>query len=161
MSDQRQNLASPVTTATEADGTAGDVSTIDEVADFPGVSAAELFEIYTDGKRHAAAIGGDVSLRPEPGSRFSAFGGNLSGTIYALVPGKMVAQSWRAATWKEHDLDSVLTLIFSDTPRGGRIHLVQANVPTHTYEIIKDGWERRYWRPWREHLRNERSAKPQ
>jgi activator of HSP90 ATPase len=129
-----------------------ETSAIEDIVEFPGITAGELFEIYMDSEKHAAATGGDVSLGRAPGSEFRAFGGGLRGRIFAVVPGKLIVQSWRAQTWKADDLDSVLTLAFSDSAAGARIHLVQANVPAHTHSVIKQGWKSRYWEPWRAFL---------
>lgn len=93
------------------------------------------------------------------GAEFEAFGEDgVRGRNLALVPGRMIVQSCRARPWREDDLDSVLILTFSKTAEGARVELVQVNVPDHAFEIIDEGWETQYWKPWREYLNARRAA---
>jgi activator of HSP90 ATPase len=121
------------------------------------VSPAELFTIYLDSKKHGAAIGGKVSISRKIGAPFTAFGGGLKGRNLMIVPNRMIVQSWRADSWKKNDADSILILLFSRADRGGRIELVQANVPAHTHALIKNGWPKHYWTSWKKYLANRRS----
>lgn len=117
------------------------------------VSPERLFDIYMDSKRHAAAINSTASVSRKVGGRFTAFEGALVGKNLALVPGRMIVQSWRGSYWKRADLDSILILTFSKTPRGGRIRLVHANVPDRYHASIRKGWNEYYWTRWRAYLR--------
>ncbi len=65
----------------------------------------------------------------------------------------MIVQSWRAGTWKKSDPDSILILLFREAGRGRQIELIQANVPGHTYALIKKGWPKHYWNPWKAYLK--------
>jgi hypothetical protein len=110
--------------------------------------------MYLDPVLHAAAIGAPVSISDRAGAAFRAFeGGGVRGRNLALVPGRMIVQLWRAANWREQDDDSILTLLLLPTPRGARLELVQANVPSHACETIERGWEKHYWKSWRAYLR--------
>ncbi len=33
----------------------------------------------------------------------------------------MIVQTWRGNVWKKDDLDSILTLVFTNTPKGGQL----------------------------------------
>ena len=118
-----------------------------------GAPAAKLFTLYMDARKHASATGGPVVVSRKPGSRFSAFGGGVVGRTLAVVPGRLVVQAWRGGTWPKTDADSLLILSFADTPRGGRVDLVHANVPAHDYGGVKNGWRNYYWKPWKAYLR--------
>jgi len=122
-------------------------------------SPAALFEIYMDAKKHSAAIGSSVSMSRKAGGRFSAFGGSLIGRNLVVIPGRVIAQTWRSRGWKKTDLDSILILTFSAAPGGGRIDLVHANVPDHDYAGVKDGWVRYYWKPWKAYLKNKKRGR--
>jgi len=113
----------------------------------------ELFDAYLDPERHAAITGQPVTVSPEPGAPFSAFGGLLTGKILAVRPGRMIAQTWRSVKWGQDDLDSILVLTFSPDSGGGRIDLVHVNVADQDYEGVRAGWEKYYWAPWRDHLK--------
>ena len=120
-------------------------------------SPATLFNIYLDSKKHGEAIGDNVSISRKVGSRFTAFGGMLRGRTLMIVPDRLIVQSWRANSWKRNDPDSVLILQFDRAKNGGRITLLQINVPVHAYRNIKNGWPKHYWIPWKVYLKTQRS----
>ena len=120
-------------------------------------SPRELFNIYLDSKKHGAAIDDKASISRKVGSRFTAFGGMLRGRTLMIVPDRLIVQSWRAGSWKKNDPDSVLILQFDRVKNGGRITLLQANVPQHAYRNIKGGWPNHYWTAWKTYLKNRRS----
>jgi hypothetical protein len=47
------------------------------------------------------------------GGTFSAHAGHLRGRNLAIVPKRLIVQSWRGSNWKKGDLDSTLVLVFS------------------------------------------------
>jgi activator of HSP90 ATPase len=116
-------------------------------------SPERLFKLYTDSKQHSAATQGKATVSRRPGSRFTAFGGALRGRMLAVVPGRMVVQTWRSTGWKKGDSDSILILTFSKAGRGGgRVDLAHVNVPAHDHVGVRRGWRKYYWRPWRTYL---------
>ncbi|HET7874268.1 MAG TPA: SRPBCC domain-containing protein [Methylomirabilota bacterium] len=119
-----------------------------------------LYRLYTDSKQHAAATGGRAHVSARPGSGFTAFGGMLRGRMLAVVPGRMVVQTWRGSTWKKSDLDSVLVITFGPARGGGRVDLVHVNVPAKHHAGITRGWRTYYWKPWRAHLRARARQRP-
>ncbi|MBI3003156.1 MAG: SRPBCC domain-containing protein [candidate division NC10 bacterium] len=112
-----------------------------------------LYDIYMDARKHAAAVNSKVAIGRRVGGTFRAFGGMLRGKVLALVPGRMIVQTWRSKNWKRTDLDSILILTFRPAPGGGRVDLVHANVPDRDYPPIKRGWNTYYWKRWRAYLR--------
>ena len=115
-------------------------------------SPAELFDSYLDPKRHAAITGHPVTISTKPGSEFRAFDGMLSGRIVAVIPKRLVVQTWRSGKWKEKDADSILILAFSGDPGYGQIDLVHVNVADNDVQGVTEGWEKFYWAPWRRFL---------
>jgi len=118
----------------------------------------ELYRIYTDSKRHSEATGAPASVSSKTGAKFTAFDGMLSGRNLAVDPNRMIVQAWRATHWKKADLDSILVLVFSKAPGGGRINLVHVGVPPYDHQGVRLGWPKYYWKPWRKYLK-ERSSK--
>lgn len=116
------------------------------------VAPARLFNLYLDSRQHSAATHAKAVVHRKVGSKFSAFDGVITGTLLAMVPNRMIVQSWRARHWKKTDLDSILVLTFSKTKNGAQIDLVHANVPEHDHDGVSRGWEKYYWRPWRIYL---------
>jgi activator of HSP90 ATPase len=115
-------------------------------------SPEELFEIYTDPKKHSAATGAKATVSGKAGGRFTAFDGMLAGRNLVVIPGRMIVQAWRATHWKDDDLDSILVLNFSKAPGGGRIDLVHVGVPAHDHKGVTKGWPKYYWKPWKKYL---------
>ena len=115
-------------------------------------SPARLYAMYLNPKTHATITGEPARIGRKRGAAFRAFSGTLIGTILQTVPNKLIVQSWRASHWKKSDIDSTLILSFRPDPKGGRIHLLHANVADHDYEGVKEGWHIYYWKPWRNYL---------
>ncbi|WP_372521964.1 SRPBCC domain-containing protein [Sulfuricaulis sp.] len=115
---------------------------------------ARLFAMYLDPKLHAAITGALVTISPEPGSPFHAFDGALSGTMLYTVPQRLIVQTWRSTHWNNDDLDSILVLTFWPAGEVGRIDLVHVNVADHDVPGVTEGWEKYYWKPWRQYLQS-------
>jgi activator of HSP90 ATPase len=115
-------------------------------------TAENLYDMYLDSKVHAAFTGSPVTISPEPGSEFRAFGDMLSGRMLYTVPKSLIVQSWRAKHWKPEDLDSILVLTFWPQGDSGRIELVHVNVADQDFQGVNEGWEKYYWKPWRDYL---------
>jgi activator of HSP90 ATPase len=114
--------------------------------------AEKLFEMYLSPKRHSEITGAPVSISAKEGSRFRAFDGMISGKTLLVLPKYMIVQSWRGGHWKKEEIDSILVLTFLPVGDKGRIELVHVNVADSDYEGVKEGWEKYYWKPWREYL---------
>jgi uncharacterized protein YndB with AHSA1/START domain len=117
----------------------------------------KLFDMYLDPAKHAAFTGEPVSIAARAGAVFRAFDGALQGKILQVVPKRLIVQSWRAAHWKDSDLDSTLILSFWPEKRGARIELIHVNVADHDFAGVSQGWENYYWAPWREYLKIEKA----
>jgi activator of HSP90 ATPase len=123
-------------------------------------SAADLYRMYVNPRRHAAITGSPVRISARSGSAFRAFNGALSGRILYTRPGRMVVQTWRSTGFGAKDLDSTLILTF--WPRGrssGRIQLVHANVADRDVRGVTEGWKKYYWGPWRAYLKKRRRGR--
>jgi activator of HSP90 ATPase len=116
-------------------------------------SPQELFEMFTDSKKHSAATGAKASVSAKPGAKFTAFDGMLLGRNLLVIPGKMIVQAWRASHWKVSDLDSILILNFSKAASVARIDMVHAGVPQHDHKGVTRGWPQYYWEPWKAYLK--------
>ncbi len=115
-------------------------------------SAETLFEMYLDPSVHQAITGAPVAIGDERGAPFEAFNGSLTGTTIEVVEPTLIVQSWRSTEFKDTDPDS--TLILSFTPKGneGQIDLIHLDVPDQDYDGVNEGWEKYYWRPWRDYI---------
>ena len=114
-----------------------------------------LFAMYLDLSEHAAFTGHPVMIGALPGAEFHAFGGRLSGQVLAVIPARLIVQSWRSVKFNAGDPDSTLVLSFSTSAtdsKHGRIDLVHVDVPDHDYQGVVEGWQKHYWTPWRAYL---------
>jgi uncharacterized protein YndB with AHSA1/START domain len=111
-----------------------------------------LYAMYMDPARHAEITGGAAVISARAGSNFSAFDGTLWGTTLAVVPPRLIVQSWRSENFHDTDPDSTLFLAFAAHGENGRIDLVHLDVPRQDYAGVKKGWEIYYWQPWRAYL---------
>jgi uncharacterized protein YndB with AHSA1/START domain len=112
-----------------------------------------LFDLYMDARKHTAATGGEAKITRKVGASFTAWDGYITGTNLAVVPKRLVVQSWRAADWEDADADSTFVLAFSGDAKKGRVDMVHAHVPDAAAEALVDGWHDNYWKPWRAYLR--------
>ncbi len=127
------------------------LKTIQQTITFPA-PPEKLYEMYMSPKLHAALTGQPVTISRTAGTGFRAFGGMIFGRTLQVVPKRLVIQSWRGKHWKHEDLDSTLIIRFFPDKNGGRVELTHVNVPEHDYNDVNDGWEKYYWKPWREYL---------
>jgi activator of HSP90 ATPase len=117
--------------------------------------AEQLFQMYVSPELHGAFTGMPVTISDSPGSPFSAFDGALSGSMLQVVKPSIVVQSWRSVSFYDSDPDSTLILYFHDDGDEGRIELIHLDVPEQDYDGVTEGWERYYWKPWREYLESQ------
>jgi activator of HSP90 ATPase len=127
--------------------------TIQQQATFRA-SPDTLFDLYLNSRLHTLATGARAVMSRTIGGRFMAHAGHLRGCNLAIVPKRLVVQTWRGSNWKKRDLDSVLVLVFSKVGRGGRVTMIHANVPDANAASIERGWHQYYWRPWKAYLRS-------
>ena len=122
----------------------------------PPATPAQLYKMYIDAALHSAGVGGPVQISEEPGTPFSAFGGQLSGITLSVVSSRLIVQSWRSSNFHAGDSDSTLILSFFPKGSGGQIDLIHIDVPEQDYEGVKSGWETYYWEPWRKYLKKKK-----
>jgi activator of HSP90 ATPase len=115
-------------------------------------AAEALYGMYLDPANHAAITGAPVVIGDQPGSRFEAFAGVLTGAILEVVQPRLIVQSWRSSKFHAEDADSTLILLFTPQQDVGRIDLIHLDVPNHDYDGVTQGWEKYYWTPWRAYL---------
>jgi activator of HSP90 ATPase len=112
-------------------------------------SPADLYKLFMDSAKHGAATGVPAKISGKVGGKWSAFGGMLVGKNLALVPGRLIVQSWRSTGWKKADSDSVLVVTFEKTKGGATVHLAHVGVPQHDHKGVTQGWPKYYWGPWK------------
>ena len=112
----------------------------------------EVYEAYTDAKKHAEFTGTKVVFEKKVGGKFSAWDGDLEGENIELVDGKKIVQKWRSDDWPEGHC-STLTLGLEAEGDGTKLTLTQDNVPDDKFDDINSGWRQYYWEPMREYFK--------
>jgi len=126
---------------------------IEQKIHFKGATAEELFDIFVNPQKHSAIHGGATTrISNKEGDSFSLLNGNLKGKNLLIVPNRMIVQAWRGNVWEKDDLDSILTLVFINTPKGGQIDLVHSFTPSQFTEL----WDEIYWQPIKEFIKQEK-----
>ena len=110
-----------------------------------------LFDLYMDSEKHAAATDAPAKLSSKPGGAWKAHGGAIGGLNLMLIPGRMIAQSWRATHWHDEDV-SILILTFAKVKGGTILDLVHVGVPQYDQKGVRYGWPNYYWKPWKKYL---------
>jgi activator of HSP90 ATPase len=126
--------------------------TIEQTVSFAKVTPADLYALFMDSAKHAAATGMAAKISSKVGGKWSAFGGMILGKNLALVPNRRIVQAWRSSAWKKADPDSILVVSFEKTTEGARVHLVHVGVPLHDHKGVTQGWKKYYWEPWKAYL---------
>jgi len=126
---------------------------------FPKVKPADLYALFMDSAKHSAATGMPAKISAKVGGKWSAFGGMILGKTLAVVPNRMIVQSWRSSAWKKADPDSVLIVHFEKSAGGATAHLTHVGVPQYDLDGVTQGWKKYYWEPWKVYLaKRKRSA---
>ena len=119
-------------------------------------SPKELYDIILDPKKHSAATGAKATGSNKLGGTFTAWEGYIKGKNIALVPGRMIVQSWRSGQFKGSDHDSVLVLTFEKAPGGTLLTMTHTAVPEHKAREFAAGWREFYWKPIANYLKGKK-----
>lgn len=109
---------------------------------------SQLYELFMDSAKHTAATGAPAKVSRKVGGKWSAFGGMILGKNLALLPNRMIVQSWRSSAWKASDLDSVVVVRFEKSKGGATVHLAHVGVPPYDHKGVTEGWRKYYWDTW-------------
>jgi len=124
----------------------------------------EVYEVYTDAKKHGEFTGGKAKFDARVSGKFDIWEGGLSGENLELVSGKKIVQEWRADDWPEGHYSTLTIELFADPSpsvilseaknlNGTRLVLTQENVPDDKADEIDDGWHQYYWEPMKEYFK--------
>ena len=119
--------------------------TIEQTVTF-GASPHDVYEALMDPEKHSQFTGAKASISREIGSAFTAYAGDLSGTVIELVPDTRIVLSWRAPddNWPpEHYTTATFSL--EEIDGGTRLTFVQTGVPEQSFDDISQGWQSYYW----------------
>lgn len=106
--------------------------------------ARELYECLVDQRRLCAFTQSECNFKPEVGSEFSIFSGQIVGKNEELEVGKKIVQKWRFKDWPEGHYSTV-TILIEDASGGAILSLKQTGVPTDDADRTLAGWRSHFW----------------
>ena len=112
----------------------------------------EVYEAYTDPKKHAAFTDSKATFTAKIGGNFTAWDEYIFGKNLELEKGKRIVQEWSTTEWPEGYPPSRLELTFTKKGNSTEIQMVQSNVPVEQKEELEEGWTEFYWEPLKEHF---------
>ena len=98
----------------------------------------EVFNAITNPLTIELWSGYPAVMEPIPGTRFSMFEGDITGTILTVEPPSMIAQEWDFGD--QPDPSEVRIKLFEDGSRT-RIELEHNNVPDEAFDNMSIGWK--------------------
>ena len=129
-----------------------EVTTIKQNVIIPNATPKQVYDAYTDPKKHSEFTDSKATGKPSVGSKFSTWDGYIFGKYLELEDGKRVVQSWATTDWEEGYPDSRLELTFRAVPEGTEIVMVHSNVPKVQAVEVEQGWMEFYWNPLKEYF---------
>ena len=106
----------------------------------------QVYEALMDSRKHARFTGEAARISRKVGSKFTAYGGYITGTNVELVQDEKIVQTWHAADWPAGH-ESRVTFSLKPVEGGARLSFTHTGVPDEHYESIKQGWIEHYWMP--------------
>jgi len=128
------------------------MKTITQKINFP-VRPEVFFSLFLDSKGHSEGTGGKAVMTRKVGGKFSAWDGYIKGKNLAIVPGRLILQSWRTNSFRRGDINSVLLLTLEKVKGGCQVTMVHAAVPDHAAAGFTKGWKDHYWQPIAKYLK--------
>lgn len=122
-----------------------EVKTIRQTVIVPKATPQQVYEAYTDPKKHSEFTNSEATGKPVVGGQFTAWDGYIFGKYLELEAGKRVVQEWTTTDWVEGYGPSRFELTLKAVPKGTEICMVHSNVPKEKANEIAEGWEDFYW----------------
>jgi uncharacterized protein YndB with AHSA1/START domain len=131
-----------------------EVTTIKQTVIIPKATPKQVYDAYTDPKKHSEFTDSKATGKPVVGGKFSTWDGYIFGKYLELKEFERIVQDWTTTDWEEGYSSSKLELTLKAVPQGTEINLVHSNVPKAQAEEIEGGWTEFYWEPLKEYFAN-------
>ena len=115
-------------------------------------SPGEIYEAFTDPKKHSEFTGSKATGKPKVGEEFTAWDGYISGKHLELEKGKRIVQEWINTDWPQGLPPSRFELTLKANAEGTEVSMVQSNIPANQEEELLDGWTKFYWEPLKDYF---------
>ncbi|MCB0805834.1 MAG: SRPBCC domain-containing protein [Bacteroidales bacterium] len=81
-------------------------------------------------------------MSTDPGSEFSLWNGDISGTNRSFETNKKIEQQWYFDGQTE---ESIVTILLHPHKKGTSVELIHTNIPDEAYNDFAEGWDESYF----------------
>lgn len=110
-------------------------------------SIEKVWHALTDSKEIEKWSGARATMKPQEGTEFKLWDGEIYGTNIKVVPLKTLAQNWYSGDW---DKPSILTFSLEKKDNKTIVKLTHEAVPENELNDIENGWKDYYMNPLKE-----------
>ena len=111
-----------------------------------------IYRAWLDASEHSAFTGGEATVDPFPGGKFTAWDGYIEGTTLELEPGNRIVQAWRTTEFPPGSADSRLEVLLEPAEGGTRVTFIHTEIPEGQGASYESGWEEYYFGPMRKYF---------
>ena len=119
---------------------------------FP-VSAKRLYDTWLNSDEHSEFTGSKAEIRPNVGSKLSAWDGYITGSNLTLQPYGRIVQTWRATDFPKGAMDSRLEILLEKAGNGTRVTLIHTKLPSAKLKDYEKGWHDFYFKPMKKYFK--------
>jgi activator of HSP90 ATPase len=120
-------------------------------ATFP-TDPLDVYDAWLSGERHAAMTGAAATSEPHVGGEFTAWDGYITGRHVELEPATRIVQAWRTGDFPADAPDSLVEVLFAETPQGTTVTLVHRDTPDGQSAQYEAGWLEFYFEPMQQYF---------
>ena len=115
----------------------------------------KVYEMIMNAEKHSAFTQSKVEMSPEVKGDFCVFDGYCHGYNIELIEGEKIVQAWHFEEdgWPE-DHYSICTFHIDLENNKTKLYFEQSGIPEHKAKSLFDGWEKYYWKPMKEFIKN-------
>jgi uncharacterized protein YndB with AHSA1/START domain len=124
-----------------------------EQTEFIKAKPVDVFNAFTDPKKHSEFTGAEATGNPKVGNEFIAWDGYISGKYLKLEKGKKIVAEWITTEWPDGFGPSLLEITFAEKGDGTQVTLKHSEVPVEQAESYKQGWIDFYWKPLKKYFK--------
>lgn len=122
------------------------------LTDFFPVQPGQIYKAWLSSAGHAAMTSSPAQVDGNPGGKFTAWDGYISGTTLQLVPDKHIIQAWRTSEFPDEAPDSRLEILLEEVEGGTKLTLIHTDMPEDQADSYRQGWEDFYFKPMRQYF---------
>ncbi len=123
-------------------------------------SPARVYEAYMKAEEHAEFTGAKAVIVPKVDGRFEVYDGYAAGTFTELIPGEVIASTWKELdpAWPAGHYSKLRIELSTNEDGDCELGMVHSEVPEDRSADIAAGWHDYYWSPLEEYLQDETGA---